>query len=354
MSPTDSTASPYVNGTFLLTCAMTSPPRARTASMAAGSTFTSVPSDTVASTGGDVCISTTSGGIMVASITGIRESRQGKYLSRALPRMPGPMNGDSRITPSRSGTPGCAFSMHSRYSATAASSTASACHGVAKLPPATTRGTPGSAPSTAPSRDRDTMRTRSLCRTSPWFQDWRSRPTRLHSRRSRGRCGSWRAARVLPGSASREARLPWLAVLFIAGADPRLVWRGPPLIGPLRGRVAPAPCMATVVGFAVPVRTPLLVYSKKILINYTFLNSTLILSAIDWLYRKKPHPRPAEWRTSVDQHPFPGPERGDVPLPGGPARDGAPDGPGDAVPGGPGDQVPGGPAAGVPGGPADD
>ena len=56
----------------------------------------------------------------------------------------------------------------------------------------------------------------------------------------------------------------------------------------------------------------------------------------------------------MDQHPFPGPERGDVPLPGGPARDGAPDGPGDAVPGGPGDQVPGGPAAGVPGGPADD
>src|SRR5215471_15694786 len=166
MSPTDSTASPYVNGTCLLTCAMTSPPRARAASMAAGSTFTSVPSDTVASTGGEVCISTTSGGIVVASITGIRESRQGKYLSRALPRMPGPMNGDSRTTPSRSGTPGCAFSMHSRYSATAASSTASACHGVAKFPPATTRGTPGSAPSTAPSLDCDTIRTRPLSRTS--------------------------------------------------------------------------------------------------------------------------------------------------------------------------------------------
>ena len=52
----------------------------------------------------------------------------------------------------------------------------------------------------------------------------------------------------------------------------------------------------------------------------------------------------------MDQHPFPGPERGDVPRPGGPARDGAAGGPGDRVPGSPGDVLPGG----VPGGPADD
>src|SRR6516165_1326978 len=212
MSPTDSTASPYVNGTFLLTCAMTSPPRARTASMAAGSTFTSVPSDTVASTGGDVCISTTSGGIMVASITGIRESRQGKYLSRSLPRMPGPMNGDSRITPSRSGTPGCAFSMHSRYSATAASSTARACHGVAKLPPATTRGTPGSAPSTAPSRDRDTMRTRPLSRTHRWFQGL--------GIAAGAPCGGDRATRAPPGGPLGAARaLPGSGVPLHESAD---------------------------------------------------------------------------------------------------------------------------------------
>ena len=31
----------------------------------------------------------------------------------------------------------------------------------------------------------------------------------------------------------------------------------------------------------------------------------------------------------MEQHPFPGPERGDVPLPGGPARDGVPGGPAD-------------------------
>src|SRR5262252_5122986 len=44
----------------------------------------------------------------------------------------------------------------------------------------------------------------------------------------------------------------------------------------------------------------------------------------------------------VDQHPFPGPERGGQPPPGGPARDG--------MPGGAGEELP----AGVPGGPADD
>ena len=39
----------------------------------------------------------------------------------------------------------------------------------------------------------------------------------------------------------------------------------------------------------------------------------------------------------MDQHPFPGPERGDVPLPGGPARDGMPAGAEDQLPGGPAD-----------------
>src|SRR5579871_516424 len=61
------------------------------------------------------------------------------------------------MTPSRSGTPGWAFSMNSRYSATAASSAASARQGVAKLPPATIRGLPGSALSTAPSLASETI-----------------------------------------------------------------------------------------------------------------------------------------------------------------------------------------------------
>src|SRR5215470_13733052 len=52
----------------------------------------------------------------------------------------------------------------------------------------------------------------------------------------------------------------------------------------------------------------------------------------------------------VEQHPFPGPQRGDVPLPGGPARDGMPGGPADHLPGRPAD----GALAGVPGGPGDD
>ena len=55
--------------------------------------------------------------------------------------MPGPTNGDSSVTPSRSGTPVCAFSMKSRYSGTDTSSACRARHGVAKFPPATTRGT---------------------------------------------------------------------------------------------------------------------------------------------------------------------------------------------------------------------
>jgi hypothetical protein len=56
----------------------------------------------------------------------------------------------------------------------------------------------------------------------------------------------------------------------------------------------------------------------------------------------------------VEQHPFPGPERGAQPRPGGSARDGTPGGPGDRVPGGAADQAPAGAAAGVPGGLADD
>ena len=65
--------------------------------------------------------------------------------------MPAPTNDVSRVTPGRSGMPGCAFSMYSRYSPMAASSSPSARHGVAKFPPATTRGVPGIPASTAPS-----------------------------------------------------------------------------------------------------------------------------------------------------------------------------------------------------------
>src|ERR1700722_9151563 len=61
--------------------------------------------------------------------------------------MPGPTNGDSSATPSRLGIPACAFSANSRYRASVPSSTASARHGVAKLPPTTTLGVPASAPS---------------------------------------------------------------------------------------------------------------------------------------------------------------------------------------------------------------
>ncbi|MGC2005445.1 hypothetical protein [Trebonia sp.] len=45
--------------------------------------------------------------------------------------MPGPTNGDSNVTPCRSGIPACAFSANSRYRATVPSSTDSARHGVA-------------------------------------------------------------------------------------------------------------------------------------------------------------------------------------------------------------------------------
>ena len=101
-------------GTRGLSCAITSPPRARTASIAAGRMFTSVPSDTRPPAGADVCTSTTSGGTGLASSAGTSDSRHGKYRSRAWPRMPGPTNGVSSVTPSRSGIPGCAFSANSR------------------------------------------------------------------------------------------------------------------------------------------------------------------------------------------------------------------------------------------------
>jgi hypothetical protein len=57
---------------------MTSPPRERTVSIAAGSTFTSVPSDTEPPAGTDVWTSTTSGGRAPASKTGTSDRRQGK------------------------------------------------------------------------------------------------------------------------------------------------------------------------------------------------------------------------------------------------------------------------------------
>ena len=65
-------------GTRGLSCAITSPPRDRAASIAAGSTFTSVPSDTVPSDGADVCTSTTSGGRTSLSSAGTSDRRQGK------------------------------------------------------------------------------------------------------------------------------------------------------------------------------------------------------------------------------------------------------------------------------------
>ena len=52
-------------------------PRERADSMAEGSTFTSVPSETVPAEGGDVWMSTTSGWRVVASITGTSDRRHG-------------------------------------------------------------------------------------------------------------------------------------------------------------------------------------------------------------------------------------------------------------------------------------
>src|SRR5580698_11088242 len=91
--------------------------------------------------------------------------------------MPGPTNGDSRVTPSRSGMPACAFSANSRYRATEPSSTASARHGVAKLPPTTTLGVPTSAPS-ATASCRSGMR-----RIAALHQSLNAKPPSVHDRR---------------------------------------------------------------------------------------------------------------------------------------------------------------------------
>lgn len=74
---TSSSASPYVHGMRSLTCATTMPPRPRTASMAAGSTLTSVPRDTLPRRGRVVWTSTTSGGMTEAKSVGTNESRDG-------------------------------------------------------------------------------------------------------------------------------------------------------------------------------------------------------------------------------------------------------------------------------------
>ena len=137
------TASPKVYGIARFTSAMTSPPLLWTASIAAGSTFTSVPRDTVPLRGGLVVTSTTSGGVEVRSIAGTRLSRHGRYSRPGRPRIPAPMKGVSRTTPSRSGRPGAAFSTNSRYAGSASSTRRSTVQGVAPLPPATTRGMVG-------------------------------------------------------------------------------------------------------------------------------------------------------------------------------------------------------------------
>jgi hypothetical protein len=117
-----------------------------------------MPSETVPFTGTEVCTSTTSGGSASLSKLGTSDNRHGKYRRRLRPRIPAPTNADSRITPSRSGTPGCAFSANRRYSAVTWSRMAKARQGVAKLPLTTTRGMPGSPPRTAPSFESVTTR----------------------------------------------------------------------------------------------------------------------------------------------------------------------------------------------------
>ena len=71
------TASPWVHGIRSFTWATTSPPRRRTASIAAGRMFTSVPIDSFPSRGRVVCSSTASGGWKPAKSEGTRESRHG-------------------------------------------------------------------------------------------------------------------------------------------------------------------------------------------------------------------------------------------------------------------------------------
>ena len=56
---------------------MTMPPRARQASIAAGNTLTSVPSDSFPSRAGATVTATTSGGMVVANSRGTCESRAG-------------------------------------------------------------------------------------------------------------------------------------------------------------------------------------------------------------------------------------------------------------------------------------
>lgn len=166
-----------------------------------------MPSDTVPSTGTDVCSSTTSGGKALPSSTGTSDSRLGKYRSPFRPRMPGPTNGDSSVTPSRSGTPSWAFSMNNWYCATALSSTASARHGVAKLPAATTRTGPGSAPSTAASRPSETIRTSTLSQRHARYEE------------STGAQGAYHA-KTTTGSMPNLGG-PWLQVPFSPPIPPR-------------------------------------------------------------------------------------------------------------------------------------
>ena len=70
-------ASPKVYGMPGFTCAMTMPPRALAASIAAGRMLTSMPSDTLPAVTGDVCTTTTSGGQVVANRRGTSERRDG-------------------------------------------------------------------------------------------------------------------------------------------------------------------------------------------------------------------------------------------------------------------------------------
>ena len=72
-----SSASPYVHGIWSLTWATTSPPRRFADSIAAGSTLTSTPSETLPSRGRLVCSTTRSGGRAVPKSVGTIESRDG-------------------------------------------------------------------------------------------------------------------------------------------------------------------------------------------------------------------------------------------------------------------------------------
>ena len=71
------TPSPKVNGIRGLAWAITAPPVRRTASIAAGSTLTSVPSETCPSWGSEVCSTTRSGAMLRRNRAGTIESRDG-------------------------------------------------------------------------------------------------------------------------------------------------------------------------------------------------------------------------------------------------------------------------------------